>query len=1170
MLVGGHRYINDSIAPVTRGRFMSPLELLILGIAISGLLFLLFPGADFDNPRHLARPDELSIAYLRLLLRAHPRDSGARLLLAQEQMALGHAAEARESLEPLLDRMDEIGARAKLARLELDRARMSELPPADSRRRLVQAEVMNGIRLVAPAIQQADDLKELAELALSVEDPAEAANIYVRLAEVDRDHALSWLESACRWYDASGDYQGSARGHLRASELASTPAGKRDQAIRALRALEAGQLGASALKTATILVGRFPGDALVLDQATRIALANHDLAHARAWGERQLASANVEDGTISRQVDIDLQAGDPEASFHLLRTLIARRPGHPHLWRRYAQVASWAGHPDEALNGWTWLARHGSEEGYEKALALARVLSDPDRVIELLELRARRAAPLRGSAQKAIRSRQPHLPGSAVDRRRPRIWSHRWSSCRTHMGRRAARHLSSSPPSATRKGRRPFELGELLLLVQALEDKGEPLRAIAVLNQFRRAFADQPDYWTPFSAIYQRVGDLEHALACAEEVTKIRGLHLTDALSQATLLWRLRRPSEALAKLVAVQSQARDEDIELWEMMGELAWNYERDAVAMYAYASLWRTRKTAKVAERLSSLYRTAGRLDDAVTIAQERFVQTKDVELFLTALEIATEGERWDRLRSLLGLVTGKEAGLAETEQFWLSRGMLATHDDKPREAEASFVRALTVNPRSLDASRERLSAAVKAKDPAAAKRALAAMNSDGADSPALWDELADAYALIGDERKAEKFNQLARQAGRSRSTAKNDGATTHSSMEDVLLASIDRHDRSTIKTILKAHGSELPLASRIAGERELGHDEDAWALLVGSGVNARPAPGRSDGSQLSEHFRDLRDEHLGGTWGGAGTETLGSVAIWLLRARLDLRARAWSCGVEAERNKMFVGTNSKLLAFGDQEVRAGGLVGYHESFGTTVFRGGAQKLPTGTLPWATLAQEANPWSHVQARAVAVYNELPSNTALIRAAGLRQGAEIEASAEFLYHEEIVVSASANRYATRSQELLGQGLTGRAEVAQKILLGGASLRLRGDVFADNTVPVKVVPTSIKSFLQRGALLADYMPIAYRTVGGGITFTSSEHDIGEGIGSPRTAHLLLDAWVGRLWPAKKLTYAFETGLGVLLTRYQELSASGFYYTDRGGEAGQKFAGVTVKYTLRWL
>jgi hypothetical protein len=53
-------------------------------------------------------------------------------------------------------------------------------------------------------------------------------------------------------------------------------------------------------------------------------------------------------------------------------------------------------------------------------------------------------------------------------------------------------------------------------------------------------------------------------------------------------------------------------------------------------------------------------------------------------------------------------------------------------------------------------------------------------------------------------------------------------------------------------------------------------------------------------------------------------------------------------------------------------------------------------------------------------------------------------------------------------------------------------------------------------------------------------------------------------------PAQRLTYSVDAGLGYLFARHQELAATGFYRTDQGGLIGQRYAGFSLNYALRWL
>ena len=158
-----------------RGPFLAPVEIIVLAAMVGALLFLLFPGRDFENPTFLARPDELSMAYLRMLLRAHPDQAEARILLVQEQMALGKLEEAHETLKPLRGRKDALGQRAEVLALKVDRTRLYALQPEDPVRRSMQEEVRLAARNLIPRTTRTDDLADLADFVLSLGDPGEAA-----------------------------------------------------------------------------------------------------------------------------------------------------------------------------------------------------------------------------------------------------------------------------------------------------------------------------------------------------------------------------------------------------------------------------------------------------------------------------------------------------------------------------------------------------------------------------------------------------------------------------------------------------------------------------------------------------------------------------------------------------------------------------------------------------------------------------------------------------------------------------------------------------------------------------------------------------------------------------------------------------------------------------------
>ena len=171
---------------------------------VAVLLLFLFPGRNFENPYHLARPDHLSIAYLNMLLRAHPEDAEARLLLAQQQMALGELEEAHETLSlPAAGATTRSAARAEVVDAEAGphpagghgarRSGAPQLLRGPRRRPPPDAPHPAARRSGRPGRLRAGDGRS-----------GEAARAYLRLADLDRDNAIAWLEKAARWTEASG------------------------------------------------------------------------------------------------------------------------------------------------------------------------------------------------------------------------------------------------------------------------------------------------------------------------------------------------------------------------------------------------------------------------------------------------------------------------------------------------------------------------------------------------------------------------------------------------------------------------------------------------------------------------------------------------------------------------------------------------------------------------------------------------------------------------------------------------------------------------------------------------------------------------------------------------------------------------------------------------------
>ena len=409
-----------------RGPFLSSVEILVLAGMVAVLLWFLFPGRNYDNPYLLARPDHLSIAYLNMLLRAHPEDAQARLLLAQQQMALGELEEARLSLDLVeASGKPEFISKAEVVGLKLDRTRLVAMVAGEPGREQLAADVKKATYKMIPRTQRPEDLGELADWVLAEGDPATAAKVYLRLSELDRKNHIPWLQKAARWTEASGSPGAAARLYAQAAlatndNAVGLPLGR--EALRALRAANEGKPAMALVKT---ILDRFPDDMALLEQAIHMAVASQDLSSARRWAERRVQLAGGSEQALRDQMDILTKAGDPEGALRVAKQLLAKNPGNSQLRRQCAQLARWSGRAEESLEHWAWLAKRGSEEGRLKALELARALGDNDGRGRDVEIRINRRA---GWRRRRSRSSRPCARRSSPSRR-PRC-SRGWRWCR--------------------------------------------------------------------------------------------------------------------------------------------------------------------------------------------------------------------------------------------------------------------------------------------------------------------------------------------------------------------------------------------------------------------------------------------------------------------------------------------------------------------------------------------------------------------------------------------------------------------------------------------------------------------------------------------------------------------------------------------------------------------
>ena len=516
------------------------------------------------------------------------------------------------------------------------------------------------------------------------------------------------------------------------------------------------------------------------------------------------------------------------------------------------------------------------------------------------------------------------------------------------------------------------------------------------------------------------------------------------------------------------------------------------------------------------------------------------------------------------------GKEESFALESNFWFQRAQLAAHEGRAADAERDFQRVIRIDPRAEDALSEWLTLAVHVQDRGMAKRALDAWGTLADEREETWWLLADAYALIGENQKADRYRVLMREARARERAASGRPLTPDEQLEEA----IERRDLAAVEARLTAYGRSISLPMRVAALRELGRDWDAWGLLEAAGMtDDKRLIASEDASALVSDVRDLREQHLSGAWFWGSVDQLGPLEVRNAGARLELRARALLFGLELGAAELWaLPPDNKLLARGRREQRVRASARLRERVGATTIRAGAEFLPDGYRPFAQLEQVISVRDgKFELRTLGSFNEVPMHSPLLRAAGVRDGLDIDMQMGLGRRFELGMGGSWARFSTRSRNFLTTEMAAHGELAFRLPVGSAYIRPRADGFFNTVPPVdRSIPADLMPYLTQREDPNDLLSLEYSNVGVGLTIGSTHGDVGEARGPHVSLRYHLDAWAGHMWPARKPSYTVHAGLGLVFAQHQELSLSGFYFTDLRSAAGERYAGATLYYTLRWF
>jgi thioredoxin-like negative regulator of GroEL len=598
---------SDSVAdwhtPATHTRLITPLNLAGLVVAIGTVLFLLYPQQRLEEQlRQNPQVDEVSLQYMRSLLTTQPSNPALRLQLARAYAQTGKYAEALKTLNRLYTNAQADWREAGyLAQLDILQKMTFATPPGSPQRARRLAELRRAMRLAEPHIYRIEALRSLVRSAESTGETELAERVLSQL--VRSSPQLEDLAHAARRALGNQHYLVSAQYSWRAMQLARLPAERMRYLLQSLDTLQAGGLGALAITWVKQLPPSARDVPMLHYRLIKLALASGQPAQAAEFARALVGfDSRVQPRFIPAYYELAYSAflgnRDLPDALRLSQLAVAASPASPAsaIWReRLAHVAEWSGQPQIALIQWRWLATHrGSESAWQAMQRLAGGLFDYATQIMGLEHAWQQQGKRDEYARKLVQTYE-------------------------YMGQPEAA-LAWLARNADEAAHPPL----LLLSAELLARMGRDSEAIERYRRYLLHNRAQPDVAVAISALMQRAGNYEAAFAVLDQS---RGL-------------------------------ARPTDVLFWQNLGELAWRLRHYETAIIAYQALSNAPDAALYQQVRLVLALKHQNPALAAQTAERYWLKTRQLELFMNAVDIYAEQADWRSVKRLYQLAAADKS--------------------------------------------------------------------------------------------------------------------------------------------------------------------------------------------------------------------------------------------------------------------------------------------------------------------------------------------------------------------------------------------------------------------------------------------------------------------------------------------------------------------------------
>ena len=518
--------------------------------------------------------------------------------------------------------------------------------------------------------------------------------LYATLSEVDSEKSILWLEKAAKWSEAT-NLPGLAAEYVLTIKSLSDEQYHPELNRRRQKLLIAAGRNEEALQTIHERIVANPDSGEELLEGITLA-ANMGLTQqAMEWNENLLEIRPFDLDAMSRQVNFALASHRLEEALAFSKKILDQEPKSKENRLRMAQLEEWTGNADKALKQRQWLAKNYPTVDNEREL------------LRLAELN--------------------------------------WDS------RTAAETLQRIARKQT------LSTEELQKLVKLYEQDGSPQLAAAALEDMLGGENDAM-LLREVASLHTRHEKLEEALASWELFANRFGRSPEESLNRMELLWRLKRPIEAVAVTDQItQFNSNGASQNQLSLMTELGWRYRKPELVLAAAPyldQLGEDYNSSDTGRRLVQSLLDNNEFDQAIKTAENLWRSTDDVSYLLSAIQIALQENVYPHYERFLD-ANGDLLEVREIPEYWLTVAEYHNRKSDKQAAIETYRNTLQIHPDNSDAVSGLIWTLLgENPDDATLLATLNEFESAAAEQPKLWSAFAVGYLNADDPKSSLRW--------------------------------------------------------------------------------------------------------------------------------------------------------------------------------------------------------------------------------------------------------------------------------------------------------------------------------------------------------------------------------------------------------------------------------